>query len=158
MAADKSLGELYISAKAEIERLTDIIDLRQAIAEDRQAELNRLRKLLEGCSHDSDWYNGEDFPVTINDYLSLLSAYWWDVIPEDEKFDWSEGCSGAWEKMARPVLARLTSENAILRSECDDSDEYEEEQQAKIEGLRKENKELKGMLNKIGFNPGGLPY
>ena len=71
-------------------------------------EIERLQSLLEPCRHDSDTQTDSGYPCTTNDYLSLLSAYIADYMPEecipgDEYF-------AAWERAARPVIERLTAE------------------------------------------------
>ena len=71
-------------------------------------EIERLQSLLEPCRHDSDTQTDSGYPCTTNDYLSLLSAYIADYMPEecipgDEYF-------AAWERAARPVIERLTRE------------------------------------------------
>lgn len=68
-------------------------------------EIERLTSLLTSCRSDTD-IEDVGYPRTANDVLSLLSAYIVDVMPDpipgDEYF-------GAWERLARPVIERLTS-------------------------------------------------
>lgn len=78
-------------------------------------EIERLTALLTPCRSDTD-IEDVGYPRTTNDVLSLLSAYIVDVMPEsipgDEYF-------GAWERLARPVIERLTSSSDERDSEIE---------------------------------------
>ena len=76
----------------------------------KQAEIERLRELLEPCRLDTDPQTDSGYPKTVNDYLSLLGAYIADVMPDDAVPD--DEYFGAWERLARPVIERLVSKEA----------------------------------------------
>jgi hypothetical protein len=103
--------------------------LRKQLAE-KTAEVERLCQLLEPCRPDTDAQTDDAYPKTVNDVLSLLSAYIADFLPDDvcpgdEYF-------GAWERQARKVIApmmqRLESSQELLQEAVeiwDSGDTYE---------------------------------
>jgi hypothetical protein len=80
-----------------------------------------LRGLLEPCRADTDAQTDSSYPRTVNDVLSLLSAYIADFLPDDV-------CPGdeyfaAWERQARKVIHPIMEERERLRGllrECSD--------------------------------------
>lgn len=71
-------------------------------------EIERLRALLEPCRPDTDAQTDPAYPQTVNDVLSLLSAYIADFLP-------AECCPGdeyfaAWERQARKVVEPLVQQ------------------------------------------------
>ena len=78
-------------------------------------EIERLRKLLEPCRPDTDAQTDPSYPKTVDDVLSLLSAYIADFLPDDvcpgdEYF-------GAWERQARKVVEPIMESNTRLRAQ-----------------------------------------
>lgn len=88
-----------------------------AMCREAADEIKRLRGLLEPCRHDTDTQADAGYPRTVNDVLSLLSAYIADFMPED-------ACPGdeyfaAWERQARKIVAPIMEEIERLRSEIE---------------------------------------
>jgi hypothetical protein len=68
-------------------------------------ENERLQALLTPVRHDTDPQTDPSYPKTVDDVLSLLSAYIADFLPD-------EVCPGdeyyaAWERQARPVIEHI---------------------------------------------------
>jgi hypothetical protein len=80
-------------------------------------EIERLRGLLEPCRPDTDAQVDASYPKTVDDVLSLLSAYICDFmpaesVPGDEYF-------AAWERQARRVVGPIMEQLAEARAECE---------------------------------------
>lgn len=93
----------------------------ELLASDRELrdEIERLRALLEPCRHDTDTQTDSRYPMTVNDHLSLLSAYIADFLPDDVDVD--DEYYGAWERQARPTILRLIEQRDAacrLLGEC----------------------------------------
>jgi hypothetical protein len=78
-------------------------------------EIERLRALLEPCRPDTDAQTDPRYPKTVDDVLSLLSAYIADFmpaesVPGDEYF-------GAWERQARKVVEPIMRERDEARAQ-----------------------------------------
>jgi len=78
-------------------------------------EIERLRKLLEPCRPDTDAQTDASYPKTVDDVLSLLSAYIADFLPDDVCPD--DEYFGAWERQARRVIGPLMESNTTLRAQ-----------------------------------------
>ena len=77
-------------------------------------EIERLRKLLEPCRPDTDAQTDPSYPKTVDDVLSLLSAYIADFLPEDVCPD--DEYFGAWERQARKVVGPIMQERDEARA------------------------------------------
>lgn len=98
------------------EKLLRAIDVAALVVEvdELREENERLRALLEPCRPDTNTQTDQSYPKTVNDVLSLLSAYISDFLPDDICPD--DEYFGAWERQARKVVEPIMREREEARA------------------------------------------
>jgi hypothetical protein len=113
-ASNAALWRELTLAELEVSQLNTECGHLQADKRELREENERLRALLEPCRPDTDAQTDASYPKTVDDVLSLLSAYIADFLPDDvcpgdEYF-------GAWERQARRVVGPIMQKNWLLRT------------------------------------------